>query len=125
MKVTIVLPPVSKDLHAHNTGHWRKKSKQIKQLRQLAYFLTRQETREHWEAARVTYRFFFPDLRERDEANCIQSQKAAIDGVVDAKLIPKDDWRRLFTAGVVCELDRNNPRVELEFEKAEPKEVKK
>ncbi|MCP4782799.1 MAG: hypothetical protein GY903_00985 [Fuerstiella sp.] len=121
--ITIVLPPVNPKLNAHNKGHWRGKLKAVKSLRQLAGFLTREQTREQWPAATIQYRFFFPNKLRRDQANAIQSQKAAIDGVVDAGLIPDDDWQHLAIAGVTCEVDRTNPRVELVFSKTTKKVI--
>lgn len=117
--ITIVLPPVDPKLTGQNKGHWRQRSAAIKGLRDLANALVRLETREQWKAATVEYRFFFPDRKRRDEANCIQSQKPAIDGVVDSKLITDDCWTHLHTAGVECEVDRENPRVELVFRKTD------
>lgn len=43
----------------------------------------------------VDYQFFVPDKRRRDSANMVQSCKAMIDGVVDAKMIPGDHWEVL------------------------------
>ena len=54
----------------------------------------------------------------RDEANLIQSQKPAIDGVVDAKVIPDDSIKYLHIAGIWCGEDSENPRVELIFRRA-------
>lgn len=115
MTLTIVLPPINSKLHAHNKGHWSNKIKATSDLRQLACLKTKQLTDARWQAAAVLYRFYFPDLRRRDAANAIQATKPAIDGVVDAGLIPDDDWKHLEIAGVECFLDRKNPRVELCF----------
>jgi crossover junction endodeoxyribonuclease RusA len=119
MVITIILPPINPKLHAHNTGHWRTKAQHVSHLKALARIATIAETRERWERATVEYRFFVPDLVRRDEANMIHSQKAAIDGVVKAGLIPDDDWTRLHIAGVFVAVDRENPRVELRFCKVE------
>ena len=117
--ITIVLPPVNPKLNAHNKGHWRGKAAAVKSLRNLTHALTLEQTRERWPAATIQYRFYFPDKRRRDEANAIHSQKAAVDGVVDAGLIPDDDWQHLSIAGVTCEVDRDNPRVEFVFTKSQ------
>lgn len=115
------LPPADlKALHAHAKGNWRAKAQATKQLRELAAGLTRVWIVQHpghdaWDAALVTYRFFVPDRRQRDEANLIQSQKPAIDGVVDAGLLRGDDWTRLHIRDVIVDVDRDKPRVVLSF----------
>jgi len=72
-----------------------------------------------WNKAVVDYQFCLANARRRDTANLIQSQKPAIDGVVDAGLIVDDDWKHLEIGSVKCEVDRKNPRVVLTFRKVE------
>jgi len=120
--LTITLPPPNPKLHAHAKGGWRAKVGATKELRQLAWSLALEaceQLEEPWPAASVEYRFCVPDLRRRDAANMIQATKPAIDGLVDAGLIPDDDWRHLGTKAVIVELDRENPRVELMLERTE------
>lgn len=96
--MTITLPPVNPKLHAHNTGHWRVKSKAVRELRELSFALTLEQLRGRrvtWQAAVLDYTFVVADRRRRDEANMIQATKPAIDGIVDTGLIPDDDWIRL------------------------------
>ena len=101
MAVIIELPPVNAKLHAHNKGHWRIKAGPTKALRHLAACLTsvrmlqQRIRRGDWSSAVVDYSFSVPDRRRRDVVNMMQSQKAAIDGVVSAGLIPDDDWQHL------------------------------
>lgn len=101
MAVIIELPPVNARLHAHNKGHWRIKAGPTKALRNLAAGLTAVQMMEQrirrgeWTTAVVDYAFIVPDRRRRDVVNMMQSQKAAIDGVVSAGLIPDDDWQHL------------------------------
>lgn len=118
-QITLVLPPVDSQLHAHNKGHWRGKTAAVKSLRRLAYLRTRICTRKQWDAATIVYRFYFPDRLRRDAANAIQATKPAIDGVVDAGLIPDDDWTHLQIAGVECAVDKGAPRVELVFRRTD------
>jgi hypothetical protein len=109
------------ELHAHAKGHWRAKSEATKRARRSAKLiaqdgLNRKQLVAFTGKAKITYRFFVPDKRQRDEANMIQSCKPYIDGLVDAGLIAGDDWKKLNIAGVSVEVDQVNPRVELEFE---------
>jgi crossover junction endodeoxyribonuclease RusA len=106
MAVVIELPPVNAKLHAHNKGGWRTKVGPTKALRNLAAGLTAVQMMEQrikrgdWTTAVVDYSFYVPDRRRRDVVNMMQSQKAAIDGVVSAGLIPDDDWQHL-TVGTI------------------------
>lgn len=118
----IVLPRVNAKLHAHNTGHWKGKASAVRELRRIAWQATRSDLNQYkdfepWDHATVEYYFDVPDLRRRDAANMIQSQKAAIDGISDAGLIVDDDWKHLEIAGVNCRLNREDPKVSLVFRK--------
>lgn len=112
--IAIVLPPPHAALNAHNKGHWSKKTKLVKTLRWLAC-QTAKKAMDAFklkpiETAAIEYRFYFPDDIHRDSANAVQSQKPAIDGLVDAKLIARDNWQSLFLSGVYCGIDAANPR---------------
>lgn len=116
MIIRLELPPPDAKLHAHNSGHWRSKAGAVKALRELAALVAHQHRiGPTWERAGITYRFFFGDNRQRDAANCVQSMKPAVDGVVDAGLIAGDNWQRLQIDGVFCEIDRERPRTVLEI----------
>jgi len=120
--VTLELPPINPKLHSHNTGHWRTKAAAVKELRRLAERKTCKllpPNFDTWPAAIVDYLFVVPTRHRRDFANMIQSQKAAIDGVVDAGLIPDDDWQHLDIGRVSCVVDKLSPRVLLTFRKVE------
>lgn len=120
MRIVIDLPQVNPKLHAHNKGGWRGKSSAVKALRAEARVKTRNVMPvgyTPWPFAVVVYRFYVPDLRRRDLVNMMQSQKAAIDGVVDAGLLVDDDWQHLAIGAVRCVVDRKNPRVVLTFQR--------
>jgi len=114
--ITLDIPPV----HAHNNGHWRARSAKVKACRAEAKRLALLMEIPRMEQATVFYRFFFPDRRVRDEANYIHACKPAMDGIVDAGVIPDDRWVFLGTAGASSEVDRDNPRVEIVLEEREP-----
>lgn len=122
--VHLTLPPVNPKLNAHNKGNWKAKAKPTRELRQLAKRLTEAKFNgQQWPGATVNYFFYFKDKRRRDTANAIQATKPAIDGVVDAGLIPDDAWRFLQIGGAMCAVDRKNPRVELLFLPYDPDAV--
>jgi hypothetical protein len=116
----IELPWISSKLHAHAKGHWRSKTEATKDARTHAKLtamnlLNRKQVSRIDGPAQVLYRFYIPDMRQRDEANMIQACKPYIDGIADAGAILGDHWNVLSTAGVVVELCREAPRVVLEF----------
>jgi crossover junction endodeoxyribonuclease RusA len=112
MAVIIELPPVNAKLHAHNKGHWRIKAGPTKALLNLAAGLTAVQMmkqrirRGDWSSAVVDYSFSVPDRRRRDVVNMMQSQKAAIDGVVSAGLIPDDDWQHLTVGTIIVRVTK-------------------
>lgn len=116
--MTITLPPIDPRLHAHNKGGWRAKATAVKQLRHFAYLVGKSlVTRSKAGSCRyqIRYRFYVPNRRRADSANMVQSQKPAIDGLVDSGLIPGDHWEVLVLGGVTVEVDSANPRVVLEI----------
>lgn len=74
---------------------------------------------QRWQQATIEYRFYFKTNHRRDAANCVQSMKAAVDGVVDAGLLPDDCWQVLEIVGVKCAVDKVRPRTELVFRRVE------
>lgn len=116
--ILLVLPECHAGLNAHNKGHWSKKQILVKALRWKAKTRAQSCQVKAWEAATIEYRFFFPDAIRRDQANAIQSQKPAIDGIVDSGLLRYDDWQHLHITGVFCAIDASNPRTELLLRRA-------
>ena len=121
--ILLVLPECHAGLHAHNKGHWSKKQVLVKALRWKAKTRAEACQVKAWEAATIEYRFHFPDEIRRDQANAIQSQKPAIDGIVDSGLIPGDDWKHLHIVAVSCSVDTKNPRTELVLRRATKAEL--
>lgn len=113
--VTITMPFPPKELHAHNTGHWRGKAKHVKAMRSLAMAETMATGARPMKLATVSYAIYYPANRNYDLMNTAHSMKPAVDGVVDAGLIPDDNWKILAVGSIVGELDRDNPRIELTF----------
>ena len=66
-----------------------------------------------WSACSVKAEFFHKTKRRRDEDNAIGSLKAAYDGIVDAGLVPDDDYAHMRREPPDFEIDRNWPRVVL------------
>ena len=122
---TIVLPfPSRQDSHALSPNgrvHWSKKSRAAKAMRSTAQMVTRSalvHRNPQWERAEITYRFFWPDRRNRDFDNFKTVMKPAVDGIVDAGLIADDNAKNLRGSGNdFAEYDKANPRVEIVIER--------
>ena len=112
----ITLPPPDARLHAHNNGHWRSKAGAVKTLRDYACVIGKAMRTKTLTKARIRYRFFVADNRRRDIGNLIHSQKPAIDGLVDAKLLTDDCWQVVGKVEAEVMIDRDRPRVELVIE---------
>jgi hypothetical protein len=112
------LPP--KECHAHNKGHWRKKSGPIKEYRKLghtmAYVALAGYPPPKWPRAMISLQFYFPDNIRRDLLNAAQGCKPIIDGIVDAGIMAGDHWQVLSVGRISCDIDKANPRVEITVE---------
>lgn len=97
----VALPAGMKLLNANDRVHWRTRARITKALREaaeesaLAAHIPPQE--------RITIQAVLHphDKRRRDAHNWYPSFKAAIDGVVDAGVIPDDDGKHLISIEVV------------------------
>lgn len=71
--------------------------------------------------ARASYRavFYCKTARRRDDVNHLAMLKAAVDGVVEAGLVPDDDREHLRVTGAEFAIDKDWPRVEMIFTKEE------
>jgi hypothetical protein len=115
--LTIVVPwERMRDL-SQNSGSPIWKAGAIKRLRAFAWRLVRSELAGRTKTiSRVTYAFWVPDNRQRDEVNMLQNCKPIIDGAIDAGLAKNDSWQVLRMAEVpTIGIDRENPRVEVTF----------
>lgn len=122
--VKIVLPAPHAALHAHNRGAWYEKRTMIAALLNKAHGICLRNRVPRWNAASVSYRFYFADDRKHDAANAVQSMKAAIDGIVKSGLIPDDDYNHLWIQSVCCSVDSKNPRTELIFRQSDAETIK-
>jgi len=101
--------------------HWAQKSEAAKKARyygQIAMEVAMrdEDETEQWEAAVLHITSFTKTNRRRDIDNLIGSLKACIDGCTDM-LLPDDDWRHLQYGEVKFIKDKDDPRIELRFER--------
>ncbi|MGW5529462.1 hypothetical protein [Streptomyces xanthochromogenes] len=93
----LALPPGTLLINANQNLHWRKRAELVKSIRHTARAIARQAKLPALERAHVFY-VFHPDTRgarRRDSGNWSPSAKAAIDGMVDAGVLPDDNHTRL------------------------------
>jgi crossover junction endodeoxyribonuclease RusA len=96
--------------------HWAKKAKATKAIRDAAIVMTKYTKVRPMQRATLEVVVTWPDKRRRDAENIQPSAKAAIDGCVDAGLLPDDSdnhllkvsysnaSRTLRSVGVACYL---------------------
>jgi crossover junction endodeoxyribonuclease RusA len=71
------------------------------------------------ERAVMSIDFYWPTAARRDILNACQGLKPAIDGIVDAGVLPDDNWKVLTIGHIRPHVDRANPRVVLTLETGE------
>lgn len=62
--------------------------------------------------AKIDYKFYVKDNRKRDIDNMVCTVN---DALVKAGLLADDSWQSLILGGADAEIDRDNPRVELDI----------
>lgn len=114
--ITIVLPLPPRECWQNSHTHYRVRAKHIKAYRAACKTQTTAALRcerPEWEAAKVSFLFYWNDKRRRDPLNAMAAMKAGIDGIVDAGLLIDDD--KLTPDGYAADVSTNDPRVHLTF----------
>lgn len=90
------LPAGAPLINANDNLHFRKKAELVKALRNTAWALARQAKLPALQTAHIYY-VIHPDTkgRRRDPGNWSPSAKAAVDGLVDAGVLPDDNHTHL------------------------------
>lgn len=91
----VVLLPICTLLNSNQRLHWRTKNKHIKVIRGLAADAAREVGVPPLQRAHIYAEYLPTDRRRRDPANWAPSAKAAVDGLVDAGVLPDDDDKHL------------------------------
>lgn len=98
------LPPSPNRTREHT--HWAARSKLVKEWREAAWAAALQAKAEiaetfPWSPVSLSATFILPDRRRRDPGNLVGSEglKAAIDGLVDARVIPDDSLAVIYVYG--------------------------
>ncbi|MFF6866710.1 RusA family crossover junction endodeoxyribonuclease [Streptomyces ardesiacus] len=92
----IALPAETNLINANQNLHYRRKADLIKVIRQAAWATARHHKIPPLQRAHIFY-VIHPDTktRRRDPGNWSPSAKAAVDGLVDAGILPDDNHERL------------------------------
>ena len=81
-------------VNAERSAHWSKRAKLTSSWRQAFWGLAREQRIQKLPAVRLTVRHEVKRKgRVPDPVACLPAYKAAVDGLVDAKVIPDDDSR--------------------------------
>lgn len=91
---TVALPAGLPLLNANRRVHWRVRHERTKAIREAAYLIARGAV-PPLQRAHVVGEYRPPDRRRRDVHNLYPSAKAAVDGLVDAGVLPDDSDRYL------------------------------
>ncbi len=113
MQVTLPLPPATLSPNARVV--WQVKARVTKQYRALAHGACYQQG-YRWSAATAQATFYHRDKRRRDRDNLLASLKSAFDGIAAAGVVVDD--ANITHLPVRCEVDRENPRVEIRIVRA-------
>lgn len=123
---TVTLPyPESDEMknlnpHSQFKGGYGKAAATKSQLKMVRELCIPHMPIKPWRRCRLSYRFYKPSDRTLDHYNMTSRFKAAVDGVVQAGLIPDDKDHFLEGGAPLSDIDRDNPRVELVFERLRP-----
>lgn len=82
--------PILALLNANDRHHWGHRHRVTGYIRAAAWAATCAAKVPALARARIVCELRFPDRRRRDPANWTPSAKAAVDGLVDARVLPDD-----------------------------------
>lgn len=92
---TVELPAGLTLLNANQRLHWSRKAELTRNIRAAAYVCTRHVKVPRLRRISVVAEYRPPDRRRRDVHNLYPSAKAAVDGLIDAGVLPDDSDRYL------------------------------
>lgn len=98
----IALPAGIELLNANQRRHWAPTRRIARQLRHLAQAMARSAGVPALQRAHITAEYRPPDRRRRDVHNLYPSAKAAVDGLVDAGVLPDDNDDHLTGPDMRC-----------------------
>ena len=117
MKITVPgpLPDLNQIINAAKT-HWTKYRRMKQEYTDLVAWCAKGQ--EQVERADFVFTWYAPD-RRTDPDNIAAAQKFGFDGLVKAGVMEKDGWRQVRSIRHVFEVDKDNPRCEIEIRSVE------
>lgn len=107
---SVALPAGLTLLNANRRMHWARRAELTRNIRAASFACVKSAKVPRLRRAQIVVEFRPPDRRRRDVHNLYPSAKAAIDGLVDAGVLPDDSDRYLvgpdMRAGEVAPLAR-------------------
>lgn len=111
----LTLPWPPKPIHSHNSGSWRDRARAVSEYRFASAAIAR-STCQPIQPPVVGHMIIrAPDRRLRDVLNWAHAAKPAIDGIVDAGVLPGDDWRTILSWTIEYVVDTDNPGITILF----------
>lgn len=98
---TVQLPAGIELLNANRRIHWRRRAEITKAIREATHLLACGSV-PRLQRAQIVAEYRPPDRRRRDVHNLYPSAKAAVDGLVDAGVLPDDSDRYLIGPDMRC-----------------------
>lgn len=102
------LPAGMKLLSLNDRFHWRERNRRAQAIKDAAIVMARKLKIPPLERAVIIAEYLPPDKRHRDPDNISPAAKAAIDGLVTAKVLPGDDKR--YVSGFACTIGAQVPK---------------
>ena len=113
MKITIPGVPPSLNRVAGRNNVWEYRTTKKKWTEMVVWLTKPQKPPKPFEHARITITYFFPTEARHDADN--YSGKFLLDGLTQGGVIVDDDLKHIETR-IRGEVDKHNPRTEIEIE---------
>jgi Holliday junction resolvase RusA-like endonuclease len=113
MTIPGVLPGMNEIVEAAR-GDKYASSKQKKEYTDIVAWTAKAARIPHMERIDITFRWYEPNKR-RDKDNITAGAKFVMDGLVKAGIIKNDGWAQIGDISHLFDVDRHNPRVEVEI----------
>lgn len=86
LKLPFLKPP----LNANQSLHWANRARMVAHVREASFLAARSAGVPECGPVKVRLLWCVSDRRRRDPSNVMPTQKAAVDGLVDAGVVPDD-----------------------------------
>jgi Holliday junction resolvase RusA-like endonuclease len=115
----IVIPGELPDMNTiveYSKQHWAKYSEMKREHTEKVAWIAKTELEPMQKVD--LYFIWYCRNRRKDKDNIIVGQKYIIDGLVEAGILANDGWKQIGNIAHEFEVDKDNPRVEVEISEA-------